>query len=95
MNENIWTNFVIVMVTTVLLIVSIGLVQAANPLIPLYTEQPQIMTPYELDGIDTYEQRRMIEAFERQQQMQQMQEYQYQQEQLKLLREIERNLQND
>jgi len=91
MNE----KFVLTLMIFCMIVTISDCAKAANPLIPLYTEQPQIMTPYELDGIDTYEQRRMIEDFERQQQMQQMQDYQYQQEQLKLLRDIERNLKND
>ncbi len=88
LNQTTLTQFVIIMVTVILLLLATGVHAGGNPLIPLYGQQPQIITPYELQGIGSFEQRQRQSDYEYQQRLRDAQQYQYQQEQLEELKRL-------
>ena len=64
---------------------------AQNPYIPLQVQPVQIMTPYELQGIDNYEQRQLENQYRYEQRLRDLQQYQQQQELIDAIKWIEQN----
>ena len=65
---------------------------AQNPYIPLQIQPVQIMTPYELSGIESYEQSQLENQYRYEQRLRDLQQYQQQQEIIDQLNNLNRTI---
>ena len=77
---------IIVLLACLFIIMMVSTANAGNPYIQI--QPPQIMTPYELRGIDSYEQRHRENEARYERQMYEMQRYQQAQEAIEQLEEL-------
>ena len=90
-NENEICKIIAFCIGVLIAIAHAGNANAQNPYIPLQIQPVQIMTPYELQGIDNYEQRRRENQYRYEQRLRDLQQYQQQQELIDAIKWIEQN----